>query len=175
LLREAGVAEGFTFELLSSNSTPYSDIAQHFQQNLLRAGVEAKITTLSSGHLFTKARARNFQAYIGGYGFNYPDANNVMLRFGYNPKSSEDNSVSVAWRTGWYPGEWFNATVMQAQTEPDPVKREQLYHELQRYHMEQAPIIFLFQRLGIKALSRNVESIKANAITLSYASAVKKP
>ena len=175
LLREAGVAEGFTFELLSSNSTPYSDIAQHFQQNLLRAGVEAKITTLSSGHLFTKARARNFQAYIGGYGFNYPDANNVMLRFGYNPKSSEANSVSVAWRTGWYPGEWFNATVMQAQTEPDIFKREELYHELQRYHMENAPIIFLFQRLGVKALSRNVESIKANAITLSYASAVKKP
>jgi len=81
----------------------------------------------------------------------------------------------VAWRTGWYPGEWFNATVMKAQTEPDPLKREKLYHELQRYHMENSPIVFLFQRLGIRALSRNVESIKANAITLSFASAVKKP
>jgi peptide/nickel transport system substrate-binding protein len=40
LLREAGVGKGFTFELLSSNSTPYSDIAQHFQDNLLRAGVD---------------------------------------------------------------------------------------------------------------------------------------
>jgi ABC-type transport system substrate-binding protein len=64
---------------------------------------------------------------------------------------------------------------MQAQTEPDPYKREKLYHELQRYHMKNAPILFLFQRLGVRALSRNVESIKANAITLSYASAVKKP
>jgi peptide/nickel transport system substrate-binding protein len=174
-LREAGVAEGYSFELLASNSAPYSDIAQHFQENLHKAGVEAKIITLSSGHLFTKVRARKFDAYIGGYAFNYPDANNVMLRFGYNPKSSEDNSVSVAWRTGWDPGEWFNATVMQAQTEPDPLKREQLYHELQRYHMEKAPIVFLFQRLGVRAFSRNVESIKANAITLSFASAVKKP
>ena len=175
LLREADVAEGYSFELLASNSAPYSDIAQHFQENLHKAGVEAKIITLSSGHLFTKVRARKFHAYIGGYAFNYPDANNVMLRFGYNPKSAEDNSVSVAWRTGWDPGEWFNAAVMQAQTEPDPLKREQLYHELQRYHMENAPIIFLFQRLGVRALSRNVESIKANAITLSFASAVKKP
>jgi peptide/nickel transport system substrate-binding protein len=175
LLRRAGVAEGYTFELLVSNSVPYPDIAQHFQENLLKVGVEVKIITLSSGHLFSQLRSRKFQAYIGGYAFNYPDANNVMLRFGYNPKTSEDNSVSVAWRTGWYPGEWFNATVMKAQTEPDPLKREKLYHELQRYHMENSPIVFLFQRLGIRALSRNVESIKANAITLSFASAVKKP
>ena len=173
LLQESGAGEGFSFELLTSNSAPYPDIAQHFQENLLKVGVNVKITTLSSGHLFTKVRARKFQAYIGGYGFNYPDANNVMLRFGYNPKNSEDNSVSVAWRTGWYPSDWFNATVMQAQTEPDPLKREKLYHELQRYHVENSPIIFLFQRLGIKALSRNVESIKANALTISYASAVK--
>jgi hypothetical protein len=41
--------------------------------------------------------------------------------------------------------------------------------------VENAPIVFLFQRLGIRAISRNVESIKANAITLSFASAVKKP
>jgi hypothetical protein len=41
--------------------------------------------------------------------------------------------------------------------------------------VENSPIIFLFQRLGIKALSRNVESIKANALNISYASAVKKP
>jgi peptide/nickel transport system substrate-binding protein len=175
LLREAGVAEGYTFELLVPNSMPYPEIAQHFQENLQKVGVEVKIITLSSGYLFSQLRARKFQAYIGGYAFNYPDANNVMLRFGYNPKNSEDNSVSVAWRTDWDPGEWFNATVMKAQTEPDPAIREKLYHELQRYHVENSPIIFLFQRLGIRALSRNVLSIKANAITLSYASAVKKP
>ncbi len=175
LLREAGVAEGYTFELLASNSTPYPDIAQHFQENLLKVGVKVRIITLSGGHFFSQLRTRKFQAYIGGYGFNYPDANNVMLRFGYNPKSSEDNSVSVAWRTGWNPGKWFNATVMKAQTEPDPLKREKLYHELQRYHVENSPIVFLFQRLGVRALSRNVENIKANAITLSFASAVKKP
>ncbi len=173
LLREAGVAEGYAFEILVSNSAPYPDIAQHFQDNLSRVGVNVKIITLSSGHLFSQLRARKFQAYIGGYAFNYPDANNVMLRFGYNPKDSEDNSVSVAWRTGWYPGEWFNATVMKAQTEADPLKREELYHELQRYHMENSPIVFLFQRLGVRALCCNVKSIKANAITLSFASAEK--
>ena len=169
MLQESGVEDGFSFELMVANSSPYTDIAQHFQENLLKVGMKAKIVTLSSGHLFSKLRARKFQAYIGGYGFNYPDANNVMLRFGYNPENSEDNPVSVAWRTGWNPGEWFNATVMKAQTEPDPLKRKMLYYELQRYHVENSPIIFLFQRLGTKALSRNVESIKANAITLSYA------
>ena len=174
LLQEAGVGEDFTFELLSSNTTPYSDIAQHFQENLSKAGVKVEIITLSSGHLFTKVRAKKFHAYIGGYAFNYPDANNVMLRFGYNPKNAEDNTVSVAWRSSWYPSEWFNDTVMKAQTEPDPLKRKELYHQLQLYHVENSPIIFLFQRLGIRALSRNVESIKENAITLSYASAVKK-
>ena len=174
LLKEAGVVEGYSFELMVPNSSPYPDIAQHLQENLLKVGVEVKIITLSSGHLFTQLRARKFQAYIGGYAFNYPDDNNEMLRFGYNPKNSPDNSASVAWRTGWDPGDWFNDTVMKAQMEADPVKREKLYHELQRYYVENSPVVFLFQRLGVRALSRNVLSIKANAVTLSFASAVKK-
>jgi peptide/nickel transport system substrate-binding protein len=111
---------------------------------------------------------------MAGYAFNYPDANNVMLRHCYNPESSEKNTVSVAWRTSWDPGKGCNYAVMKAQTESDPVKREKLYHELQRYHVENSPIVFLFQRLGVRAFSRNVESIKANEITLSFASAVKK-
>lgn len=174
LLREAGVEEGYSFDLMVPNSSPYPDIAQHFQENLLKVGVQVKIITLSSGHLFTQLRARKFQAYMGGYAFNYPDANTVMLRLGYNPDNSEDNSASVAWRTDWNPGEWFNATVMKAQTEPDPAKREKLYHELQRYHVENSPIVFLFQRLGVRAFCCNVKSIKANAVNLSFSSTVKK-
>ncbi len=174
LLRQAGVEEGHSFELMVSSSSPYPDIAQHFQENLLKVGVKMKIITLSSGHLFTQLRARKFQAYMGGYSFNYPDANTVMLRHGYNPDNSKKNSASVAWRTGWKPGEWFNATVMKAQTEPDRVKREELYHELQRFHMENSPIAYLFQRLGVRAFCCNVESIKANAINLSFSSTVKK-
>ena len=160
LIAEAGYPNGFELELICLNSFPYPDVAQHLQQNAEKAGVKIRITQMIGAQLFQRSRARKFEAYLAGYGFNYPDANNVFLRHAYNPDNSDkaNDTISIAWRAGWNPGDDFNDKVRAAQTERDQGKRRAIYEELQRGQNATSPLIYLFQRLNITATTREVKT-----------------
>jgi peptide/nickel transport system substrate-binding protein len=175
LLAESGHPNGFSAELIVLNSFPNVDLAQHLQANAKRIGVDLKITQMIGSQLFQRARARNFEIYMAGYGFNYPDANNMMLRHAYNTDNSDEskNSLSIAWRASWDPGQWFNDTIRAAQTERDSKKRLEMYHELQRRHMATAPMIYMFQNHSVNVLHKNVKTLKRNIIATNYATVEK--
>jgi peptide/nickel transport system substrate-binding protein len=176
LLAEAGHPNGFSAELIVLNSFPSVDLAQHLQANAEKVGVKLKITQMIGSQLFQRARARNFEIYMAGYGFNYPDANNMMLRHAYNPDNSDEakNTLSVAWRASWDPGKWINDTIHAAQTERDQKKRLEMYHELQRRHMATSPLIYMFQGQSVNVLHRNVMMLKRNLIATNYATVEKR-
>jgi len=160
LLAEAGEANGFEAELICLNTFPYPDIAQHLQQNAEKAGIHIKITQMIGSQLFQRSRARKFEMYLAGYGFNYPDANNIFLRHAYNPDNSDKakDTISIAWRAGWDPGADFNAKVRAAQVERDQAKRKAIYEELQQRQNATSPLIYLFQRLNVTATTRDVKT-----------------
>ncbi|MGD9829132.1 MAG: ABC transporter substrate-binding protein [Hyphomicrobiaceae bacterium] len=176
LLAEAGHPNGFEAEMIVLKSFPSSDIALHLQANAAKVGVKLKITQMIGAQLFKRARARNFEIYMAGYGFNYADANNPMLRHAYNSDNSDGakNSISVAWRASWDPGEWINKTIRAAQVEKDPVKRAAMYQELQRRHMATSPLIYMFQSNSVNALHKRVTHFTRNLITEYYESIEKK-
>ena len=176
LLAEAGYPDGFAAEVIVLNSFPSVDLALHLQANAAKVGVKLKLTQMIGSQLFQRARARNFEIYMAGYGFNYPDANNMMLRHAYNPDNSDEskNTLSVAWRASWDPGQWMNDTIRAAQTERDQKKRLEMYQELQRRHMATSPLIYLFQRQSVNVLNRNVKSLKRNLIATNYATVEKR-
>ncbi len=176
LLAEAGHPDGFSAELIVLNSFPSVDLAQHLQANAEKIGVKLKITQMIGSQLFQRARARNFEIYMAGYGFNYPDANNMMLRHAYNPDNSDaaKNTLSVAWRASWDPGQWINDTIRAAQTERDQKKRLEMYQELQRRHMATSPLIYMFQGQSVNVLHKNVKMLKRNLIATNYATVEKQ-
>lgn len=175
LLRDAGHADGLVVELMTQSSYPYFDIAQHIQANAAAIGVEVRIASTIGKHLYSSLRARKFELSLSGYAFNYPDANNVMLSHGYNPSgSATDNTVSVAWRASWFPEPWFNEAILSAQIEADPDRRRSIYEDLQRYHVEHSPLVYLFERIDVRALSRSVKSVKCNAAGTCFSSVVKE-
>jgi peptide/nickel transport system substrate-binding protein len=174
LLHDAGV-EDLEVELMTQSSYPYFDIAQHIQANAAQIGVRVNIAATIGKHLYSSLRARKFVISLSGYAFNYPDANTVMLRHAYNPRGADkDNSVSLAWRTSWVPPDWFNEQILEAQTEADPTRRQQLYQDLQRYHVENSPLIYLFQRINVRALNRAVKVLKCNAVSSCFCSLQKE-
>ncbi len=175
LLAEAGYPNGFSAELSVLSTFPYPDLAQHLQQNADKVGVKLKINQMAGSQLFQRARGRKFELYLAGYGFNYPDANNVMLRHVYNPDNSEksNNTISIAWRAGWDPGPWINDTIRAAQLERDQAKRKALYEELQRRQNATSPLIYLFQRLSVNAIGRNVKVFRSNLTGDDYSSIEK--
>src|SRR5438132_8010025 len=159
LLAEAGYPDGFEAELICLNSFPYPDVAQHLQQNAGKAGVKLKITQMIGAQLFQRSRARKFEIYMAGYGFNYADANNIFLRHAYNPDNSDkaNDTISIAWRAGWDPGQSFNDAIRAAQLERDQAKRKAIYEDLQRRHNATSPIVYLFQRLNVSPTTRELK------------------
>ena len=175
LLHEAGHEDGLVVELMTQSSYPYYDIAQHIQANAATVGVRVRIASTVGKHLYSSLRARKFEISLSGYAFNYPDANNVMLRHGYNPAGDDsDNTVSVAWRSSWHPDPWFNEEILAAQTEADPGRRRRMYEDLQRYHVKNSPLIYLFERINVRALNRSVKVMKCNAVGSCFSSVVKE-
>jgi peptide/nickel transport system substrate-binding protein len=176
LLAEAGHPNGFSAEMIVLNGFPSVDLAQHLQANADKIGVKLKITQMVGSQLFQRARARNYEIYMAGYGFNYPDANNVMLRHAYNPDNSDTskNSLSVAWRASWDPGKWINDTIRAAQVERDQKKRLEMYHEIQRRHMATSPLIYMFQNQSVTVLHKRVKTFKRNLIAVNFAGVEKE-
>ena len=160
LIAEAGFPNGFEAEIICLASFPYPDIAQHLQQNAGKVGVKLKITQMIGAQLFQRARARKFEIYLAGYGYNYADANNVFLRHAYNPDNSDTakDTLSIAWRAGWDPGKAFNDAIRAAQVEPDQAKRKAIYEDLQRKHNATSPMVYLFQRLAVTATTKDVKT-----------------
>jgi peptide/nickel transport system substrate-binding protein len=176
LLAEAGYPDGFSAEIAVLNSFPYPDLAQHLQQNAEKVGVKLKINQMIGAQLFQRSRSRKFELYMAGYGFNYPDANNIMLRHAYNPDNSDkaNDTISIAWRAGWDPGPWINDTIRAAQVERDQAKRRAMYEELQKRHNAASPIIYLFQRLAVNALRKDVKVFRQNLTGDDYSSIEKR-
>lgn len=176
LLAEAGYPHGFSAEIVVLNSFPYPDVAQHLQQNAEKVGVKLKITQMIGAQLFQRARSRKFELYMAGYGFNYPDANNIMLRHAYNADNSDksNDTISIAWRTGWDPGQAFNDAIRTAQVERDQDKRRAIYEDLQKKHNANSPIIYLFQRLSVNAVSKDVKVFRHTLVGDDYSSIEKR-
>jgi peptide/nickel transport system substrate-binding protein len=176
LLAEAGYPNGFSAEISVLNNFPYPDLAQHLQQNAEKVGVKLKITQMIGAQLYQKARARKFELYMAGYGFNYPDANNIMLRHAYNADNTDksNDTISIAWRAGWDPGPWINDTIRAAQLERDQAKRKAMYEELQRRHNAASPIIYLFQRLSVNAVGKDVKMYRHTLVGDDYSSVEKR-
>lgn len=175
LLAEAGVPTGWTVDLATTAQYPFPEIGQHIQGNAAKIGFEIKLRQMSSAQVFSLTRARNYQIALGGYGYNYPDANNMTLRMAINPDNRDDAKLPLllAWRASWDVGDWFNRTAEAAQIEPDAARRIALYHELQRRYMAEAPLIFLFQQLESRGMHRQLKELKANGTQTFYATARK--
>jgi peptide/nickel transport system substrate-binding protein len=176
LLAEAGYPNGFSAEFIVLNNFPYPDLAQHLQQNAEKVGVKLKITQMIGAQLYQRSRARKFEIYMAGYGFNYPDANNIMLRHAYNVDNSDksNETISIAWRAGWDPGPWINDTIRAAQVERDQDKRLAMYTELQKRHNASSPIIYLFQRLSVNAVGKDVKVFQSTLVGDDYSSIEKR-
>ena len=176
LLTEAGYPNGFTAEFSVLNNFPYPDIAQHIQQNAEKVGVKLNIVQMIGAQLYQKSRARKFELYMAGYGFNYPDANNIFLRHAYNVDNGENSkdTISIAWRAGWDPGKEFNDAIRAAQVERDQAKRRAIYEDLQRKHNAASPLIYLFQRLSVNAVGKDVKVFRQNLTGDDYSSIEKR-
>ena len=145
LLAEAGYPDGFSIKLDSSNSSPFTEIAQSVQETLGKAGIKVEIVPGEQKQVITKYRARNHDIVLLYWSPDYMDPHSNADSFARNPDNSDDaKSKPLAWRNAWDIPEITKETDAAAR-ERDAEKRKQMYLDLQKKLQDDGPFVIMFQ------------------------------
>jgi peptide/nickel transport system substrate-binding protein len=174
LLAEAGYPNGLQKKLILSANTPNPDLAQHVQANAAKIGVKLELEQMADANLFTKMRGREFEIGLIGWGAGYPDAHSMFSRHALNPDNRVESKLAMypSWRSAWGDDK-INDQVEKAMMERDPAKRIAMYHEMQKFMMENGPMAYMFQTIRPIAIRKEVKNFAIGPFKVDYASATK--
>ena len=146
LITEAGFPNGFKKELLFPPNFPNQEIAQHIQANAAKIGIELTLQNMAGAQLFPKMRQRGFEMAMLNWNVVPADAHAFVSRHAMNPDNSPNLPPSnmATWWSAYFDPK-INEMGEKALFERDDAKRIALYHEIQRYWMQNGPSVFMFQ------------------------------
>jgi peptide/nickel transport system substrate-binding protein len=157
LLAEAGYPNGFEIELDSSNSSPFSEMAQSVQATMGEAGIKISIVPGEQKQVITKYRARQHQMLLLYWSPDYMDPHSNADSFARNPDNSDNaKSKPLAWRNAWDIPE-ITKKADAAARERDPEKRKEMYLDLQIKLQEDSPFVIMFQSTEQVARHKDVK------------------
>lgn len=160
LLAEAGLAEGFEFELDVFAFSPYLDIAQALQADFAKLGIRLRLNPMDASQVLTRYRERRHQAVLFVYATTvYDPAASTEFFAGADDLAATAPTSNAAWRNHWLSAE-LKQQARQALHEPDRTKRAALYADLQRRLLYDSPIISLLQVRDNLALRSDVEGYR---------------
>jgi len=137
LLAKAGLAEGFDMELWAMPvPRPYmpdgQKVAEVIQQNLAQVGINAKIVSFEWATYLEKARNGEADAFMLGWTGDNGDADNFLYVL-----LDQDNIGSNNYT--YYSNDELHDILIEAQSEVDEDKRNELYAEAQEIIHADAP------------------------------------
>lgn len=159
LLAEAGVPNGFEFELLTATAAcdyvPCADLAAKIQADLAKVGLKANIKQIQNSEVLKTYRAQAAQMVLVAWSPDFPDPD------GNATPMSDYNAKSLAYRNVWN-----NPTAaklaQQAALEATPAKRAALYKILTDQVLKDGPYAILYQPAQNVVLSSKVEGYVRN-------------
>jgi ABC-type transport system substrate-binding protein len=167
LLAEAGVKPGLKVELLTYN-TPRGynpagpDLAVALQGYLSKIGIEADVQKNDMGAFLATTRSGNYHG---------------LFATGFSGDNGDpDNFLSWLWGSAGIPvkdsSHYKNPEVdklMQAAAaEPDHAKRVQMYSQIQKMILDDAPWVFVNSTLQIRAARKNVQGFQLNPTQMFF-------
>lgn len=143
LLAEAGYPDGFPISVLSTSQTSFErTIAEILQQCLGDVGIVATLNMPDQTTRNTLRSRGQFEIYSGGSVSNDNDPDSIT------PSLVNAPGIDIT-RT--------RDALDRGRVEMDPVRRVEIYRELQRVAYEEVPIVGMAWRYGGYAMARNVE------------------
>jgi peptide/nickel transport system substrate-binding protein len=174
LITEAGFPDGFTKKFILSANNTGPAVAQHVQANAAKIGIKLELEQMADAQLFTRARGREFEVLLIGWGAGYPDANSMISRHAVNPDNRVEARLAQypSWRSSWI-DETVNKKADEAKMERDPAKRIAMYHELQKYMMVNGPMAYITQTIRPIALRKEIKNFAITPFNVAYRTATK--
>ncbi|NBI29629.1 ABC transporter substrate-binding protein [Chengkuizengella marina] len=160
LLAEAGYADGFEMELWAMPvPRPYmpdgQKVAEVIQNSFAQIGVSAKIVSYEWATYLEKARNGEADAFLLGWTGDNGDADNFMYVL-----LDKDNIGSNNY--AYYSNDQLHDILIDAQSNPDQAKREELYKQAQEIIHEDAPWIPLVHSTPILGGKNNIKDFFAH-------------
>jgi peptide/nickel transport system substrate-binding protein len=156
ILAKANVPQGLTIDMDMISSSPFTEIGQSIQATMAQGGIKLNLVPGASAQVITKYRARQHEAMLLYWGPDFMDPHSNAKAFAYNVDNSDSAPQSTTtWRNSWAPPE-LSAKTRAALVERDAAKRLDMYRELQRSVMKEAPWAITFQAQAQVALRSEV-------------------
>lgn len=148
LLAEAGYADGFDMEIMSTST--YEDSvrqAQVLQQNLAEVGINVTITTPEFAEWLDRQGGGDFDAFNLSW-IALTDANDYFY--------AQHRTGEIFNFTG-YSNPEFDALVDEGRTTSDFDERYAIYEQANQILVDDAPYVYFYSPLGLRAYRTNVE------------------
>jgi peptide/nickel transport system substrate-binding protein len=166
ILAKGNVPQGLAIDMDIIASPPFTEMGQSIQSTMAQAGIKLNLISSSSAQLITKYRARNHEAMLLYWGPDFMDPHSNAKAFAYNVDNSDGAPQSTTtWRNSWAPPANMSAKTRAALVETDPAKRLEMYRELQRSVMREAPWAITFQAQAQVAVGSGVKGFVHGAVS----------
>ena len=150
LLAEAGLANGFSTELWTSNTDPNPRIAQSIQEDLAKVGIKAAIKSLAQANVIEAGGSGKApMVWSGGMAWiaDFPDPSNF-----WGPILGCGGAVPGGWNWSQYCNKTLDAEAVKADAMTDPAKadeRQKLWGSVFTRAMDEAPWVPIFNEKRI--------------------------
>lgn len=159
LLAEAGLKDGFSTQIYTSNTDPQPRITQAIQQDLAAIGVKAEIKAVANPNVIAAGGTQGQAPMVwsGGLGWiaDFPDPSDF-----YGPILGCGSAVAGGWNWSWYCNKDIDARGQAADAMPVPAKTEernkawaQIFTDIQT---NDAPWIPVFNERRVVAKSKRM-------------------
>jgi peptide/nickel transport system substrate-binding protein len=174
LITEAGYPNGFEKKFILSANNIAPNLAQHVASNASKIGIRLNLEQMADANLFTRARSRDFEVMLIGWGSGYPDADSMISRHAVNPDNRAEAKLAQypSWRSSWQNAS-INDMADKARMERDPDKRIAMYREIQQFMLENGPMAYICQAVRSIALRKEVKDFVIRPFDVIYGSATK--
>lgn len=169
LLAEAGYPQGENLPVLVLNSTQkYAAISEFIQKSLENVGIRVQIQNLQGGALRKEIYGVRVNFWRASWIADYPDSENYLSLF-YSGNHSPSGP-----NTTHFSSVEFDELYQQALSTTDDSLRLNLYHQMDRLMLEQAPIVPLYYDRSIRILQKGITGLGSNPMNHLFLSRVRK-
>lgn len=167
LLRVAGYPNGKGIKTITIyTNKDYLDLTTFVAKQWENIGVATNISLMESASLRAGMRKGTIDIFRASWIADYPDGENFLCLF-YGKNGAPPRYTR-------YQNPHFDSMYEASIKQTDIEKRTELYHEMNRLIVEDAPVIFLFYDESALFTSKNVVDIETNGINLLQVKQLKE-
>ena len=148
------------YELNLSTTAEYADIGKFVQSQVEQIGLRCKMEVMPPATLRSMRATGSLSFFRASWVADYPDAENYLSLFTTSNHSPAGPNYSH------YSNRRFDRLYERAMACTDDESREQIYAEMDRLMMEDAPVVVLFYDEVLRFVNKRVEGLGSNPTNL---------